>query len=160
MEEYTKIRISAFIKKYRSVMHEDLFMQLVNYELAGNKVVELTTHTIVALDESLKQKKEQDRLLSKCAQRNNRGSELEKAGEIRKAIKVYESNIQEGCYPAFHSFNRLMVLYRKLKDYDNEIRVIKRALEVFQYSSNNNDEVNQLIKRLEKAELLLDKSKS
>ena len=135
-------------------MHENLFMQLVNYELAGNKVVELTTCTIFALEERLKKKKEQDRLLSKCAQRNNRGSELEKAGDIKKAIKVYESNIQEGCYPAFHSFNRLMVLYRKLKDYDNEIRVIKRALEVFQDSSNNNDERNQLIKRLERAKAL------
>ena len=56
---------------------------------------------------------------------------LEKEGNIEAAIKKYESNIFDGCYQARHSFDRLIILYRKEKDYNNEIRVIKRAIEVF-----------------------------
>lgn len=66
-----------------------------------------------------------------CANSNNRGIELEKAGRVADAIQVYEANIAGDCYPACHSFDRLMVLYRKQKDYANEIRVIGKAIEVF-----------------------------
>ena len=66
-----------------------------------------------------------------CAASNNRGIELEKSGRIDEAIRVYEANIAGDCYPACHSFDRLMVLYRKRKDYTNEIRVITKAIEIF-----------------------------
>lgn len=66
-----------------------------------------------------------------CANSNNLGIELEKAGRIAEAIQVYEANIAGDCYPATHSFDRLMVLYRKQKDYTNEIRVITKAIEIF-----------------------------
>lgn len=69
--------------------------------------------------------------LYQCAASNNRGIELEKAGRIDEAICEYEANIAGDCYPACHSFDRLMVLYRKRKEYANEIRVIKKAIEVF-----------------------------
>lgn len=66
-----------------------------------------------------------------CATSNNLGIKLEKEGRITEAIRVYEANIAGECYPACHSFDRLMVLYRKQKDYASEIRVIKKAIEVF-----------------------------
>lgn len=69
--------------------------------------------------------------LYQCAASNNRGVELEKNGLVDDAIREYEANIVGDCYPACHSFDRLMVLYRKRKDYANEIRVIKKAIEVF-----------------------------
>lgn len=66
-----------------------------------------------------------------CVASNNRGIELEKSGHIDEAISVYEANIVGDCYPACHSFDRLMVLYRKRKNYTNEIRVIAKAIEIF-----------------------------
>ncbi len=66
-----------------------------------------------------------------CAASNNSGIELEKSDRIDEAIRVYEANIAGDCYPACHSFDRLMVLYRKRKDFTNEIRVITKAIEIF-----------------------------
>lgn len=68
--------------------------------------------------------------IERCAALNNEGIRYEKLGEIDKAINVYEQNIADG-YPATHSYERLMILYRKRKEYDKEISVAKRAIEVF-----------------------------
>lgn len=69
-------------------------------------------------------------LLQDTAARNNEGSAYEKLGREDEAIAIYEENIADG-YPALHAFDRLMKIYRRRKDYKNEIRVIERAIEVF-----------------------------
>lgn len=75
---------------------------------------------------------EREKLLSDCANLNNKGIAFEKSGDINSAIKVYEQNIaSDNPYPATHSFDRLMILYRKQKDYNNEIRIIEKAIKVF-----------------------------
>lgn len=61
-------------------------------------------------------------LLAETARRNSEGIAFEKAGRIDKAIKVYEENIAAG-HHARHSYNRLMIIYRKQKQYDNELRI-------------------------------------
>lgn len=91
-------------------------------------------------------------LLPKCTDRNNQGIEYEKQGNIKEAIKVYEENIEPGCYPAQHAFDRLLVLYRKLKDYKNEKRVCKRAISVFKKEQKYKD-------RLIKIENLISRTK-
>lgn len=80
--------------------------------------------------------------LQNCADLNNRGIEYEKRGDVDHAISVYEENISMG-YAATHSYDRLMIIYRKRKDYGNEIRVISKAIKVF--SEEN-------LRRAEKAE--------
>lgn len=55
---------------------------------------------------------------------------LEKEGMIDEAIAVYEKSILSKI-PATVPYDRLMILYRKKKDYENEIRVIKDAISVF-----------------------------
>lgn len=55
---------------------------------------------------------------------------LEKEGMINEAIAVYEKSILSKI-PATVPYDRLMILYRKKKDYENEIRVIKDAISVF-----------------------------
>lgn len=87
--------------------------------------------------------------LRKTAALNNKGMEFEKSGKITQAIKAYEESIALG-YDAQHSFDRLAILYRKAKDYNNEIRVIKKALEVFKDSTI----VKKYADRLEKAIVL------
>lgn len=58
------------------------------------------------------------------------GIDLEREGMIDEAIKVYEKSIISKL-PMKHPYERLAILYRKKKDYENEIRVIKTAIEVF-----------------------------
>lgn len=58
------------------------------------------------------------------------GQSLEKEGMIDEAIAVYEKSILSKI-PATVPYDRLMVLYRKKKDYENEIRIIKEAISVF-----------------------------
>lgn len=74
---------------------------------------------------------ERNRKLNRCAELNNKGIALEKSGDIDAAIDVYEENIYGDCYPATHAFDRLCVIYRKRKDYQNEIRVLQKAMEIF-----------------------------
>lgn len=50
--------------------------------------------------------------------------------EIDKAIEIYEENILIG-YPATHSYNRLIILYKRKKDINKEVRVLKRAIDIF-----------------------------
>ncbi len=73
--------------------------------------------------------------LKACARINNKGTSYEKQGKIKLAIKTYEKNIEGDCYPATHSFDRLMVLYRKAKDYQNELRVCEKAIQVLKYAN-------------------------
>lgn len=58
------------------------------------------------------------------------GQSLEKEGMIEEAIAVYEKSILSKI-PATLPYDRLMILYRKKKDYENEIRIIKEAISVF-----------------------------
>lgn len=71
-----------------------------------------------------------ERLLYTTAELNNKGLELEKRGEVPAAIATYEECIKLR-YTAFHAYWRLCVLYRKAKDKENELRVIRVALDVF-----------------------------
>jgi tetratricopeptide (TPR) repeat protein len=74
-----------------------------------------------------------EKKLKQCAKLNNKGKDYEKQGKIKLAIKTYEKNIDGDCYPATYSFDRLMVLYRKAKDYENELRVCEKAIQVLKY---------------------------
>lgn len=55
-------------------------------------------------------------------ERNLKGAELEKAGQIDEAIKLYEQNVTD-FVDTPHPYDRLRVIYTKLKQYDNAIRV-------------------------------------
>lgn len=64
-------------------------------------------------------------------ERNLRGKEFEKLGKINEATELYEKNIEEnfeGNYP----YDRLVIIYRKNKDFRNEIRVLEKAIYVFE----------------------------
>lgn len=65
-----------------------------------------------------------------CSRLISLGINLEKEKMIDEAIKVYEKAIVPQL-PVKHPYERLAILYRKRKDYVNEIRVIKIAISVF-----------------------------
>jgi hypothetical protein len=87
--------------------------------------------------ETLKQKQEkefkeiaQQEVLNENSRLIKLGIDLEKEGMINEAIAVYEKAIIPQL-PATHPYDRLMILYRKKRDYDNEIRIVKIAISVF-----------------------------
>ena len=84
------------------------------------------------------------------------GIRLEKNGKVDDAILIYEQNIKDSCVPSKHSFDRLLVLYRKSKDYINEKRVCLQAIKVF---ADVSQDVCKYAKRLEKINFLIGKSK-
>jgi tetratricopeptide (TPR) repeat protein len=73
------------------------------------------------------------RLASKVEERNNEARQAERAGHMQKAIKLYEQNIKED-YADEYAFERLMIIYRKQKEYKDELRVINRGIDLFEHS--------------------------
>jgi|KBSSwiStaDraftv2_1062776.scaffolds.fasta_scaffold428827_2 hypothetical protein len=72
-------------------------------------------------------------LVLKVEERNKTAKEAEEENDSNKAVRFYEQNIREDYADKF-AFERLMIIYRQQKDYKNELRVIKRGIEVFQQS--------------------------
>ena len=99
--------------------------------------------TILLIENKLQREIEKVKLLNDCVERNNKGIAHEKEGHIDAAIKLYEENIKPGCYTAMHSFDRLLVIYRRNGDCNNELRVCKRAVTVFK-------KIGKYLERLEK----------
>ena len=137
-----KKNIDQLLNKYMKVLDLKDSLDLMEYSLKGHKYIEISEDEIKKLDILLQKKKEQEKRLFKTAALNNKGIAFEKSGNIDKAIKCYEENLLIG-YPARHSFDRLMIIYRKLKDYDNELRVIEKAIQIVK-EQKYTDRLNKL----------------
>lgn len=83
------------------------------------------------IDREIKEYQKKDEIFSKQAERNLKGIELEKQGRVEEAIKLYEQNIEEN-FEGSHPYTRLAIIYSKQKRKDDEIRVLKRAIYVFE----------------------------
>jgi len=55
-------------------------------------------------------------------ERNLRGEELEKLGQMDSAIALYEANVMDGFEGAF-PYERLRIIYRKARRFQDAIRV-------------------------------------
>jgi tetratricopeptide (TPR) repeat protein len=64
-------------------------------------------------------------------ERNLKGIDLEKQGKLEEAIRLYEQNINEN-FIGSHPYMRLAIIYRKRKQPLDEIRVLKKAIWVFE----------------------------
>lgn len=95
--------------------------------------------------------------------RNLEGIEFEKKGEIEKAIELYVKNVEED-FEGSHPYDRLAIIYRKRCEYEEEIRVLGKAIFVFENKihSGRADREPKLLKfqaRLDKATQKFEKSK-
>jgi hypothetical protein len=103
------------------------------------------------------------KLVEKGYKSNCKAMSYEKEKDIHNAIKYYEESISYN-FDGNHPYDRLAILYRKAKDYDNEIRVLNKAIENFsllEKTSPRGDiypKLNKFKERLAKAELLKSKS--
>ena len=59
------------------------------------------------------------------------GIEAENAGQIEKAIEAYKKFI-ELQFDGNRSYDRLAIIYRKQGQYDDEVRVLEKAIWVFE----------------------------
>ena len=103
----------------------------------------------------LEERRIQEERLLGTMRRNNEGIELEDNGMEDEAMALYEQNLKVG-YPSSHSYERLMIIYRRRKEYEKEVRVIKRAIEVYS-AAGIESSVGKYSKRLAKATELLNK---
>ncbi|MCM3572515.1 HIRAN domain-containing protein [Mesobacillus subterraneus] len=92
--------------------------------------------------------------------RNLLGKDLEKEGYVDNAIELYEINVKErfsGNFP----YDRLATIYRKRKQYGEEIRVLEQAVSVFEELSTSSQrqdvkpKLDKFRERLEKVRSML-----
>lgn len=114
--------------------YNNIVMPVADYEEANEYIANTKRH---------------NECLTVTVELNNRGVELEKAGEIAAAISTYEECIKLR-YPATHAYYRLMVLYRKAKDTVNEERVIRVAIDVFPNEEKYKERLTRLLARVAK----------
>ncbi len=92
------------------------------------------------------------------AERNLRGIELEKAGQVDLAIRLYEENVKEN-FEGSHPYDRLAIIYRRRNLIDDEIRVLEKAISVFanivhKERSDRLSKLERFKERLEKVKTL------
>ena len=108
-------------------------------------------------DASIKIPKSQDK-------RNLLGNEFEQKGLIENAIQCYQANVaskHDGTFP----YDRLAIIYRKRKQYDKEIEILNKAIDVFENVVNplrvdRLAKLGKLKERLGKAQYLADRAKA
>ena len=95
--------------------------------------------------------------------RNLEGIEFEKKGELEKAVELYEKNIEED-FEGSHPYDRLAIIYRKRGEYEEEIRVLRKAIFVFENKihserADREPKLQKFWERLDKAMQKLEKGK-
>ena len=138
----------AELEQFRAVMPVGMVSRIGTAILKGENDIPIKPSQFSALRQKQAKYVEQQRLLAQCTELNNRGIECERYGNIAEAMAIYEQNIELG-YPAHHAFKRLLVLYRKDRDYSNELRVAQRACRVFPKEQSYKDR-REKIKELQK----------
>lgn len=140
---YSKVNQKQLCEHFRAFVPEDIFFKLPD----NNGDIMISEQDYNDIKSKFDIYQERQRALELCATLNNKGVSFEKSGEIEKAIEIYELNISDDCYPARHSFDRLLVLYRKSKNYKDEKRVCKKAIKVLKEAKFNErlDKINKLL---------------
>lgn len=126
-----EVNIHDFISKYAGFFPYQLKVDLLKASLRGEKKYNISEKDYQVILANKEEYNKSMQVMSKCYELSDLGKEQEKNGNIDLAIETYEENIKSCHIQAHHSYDRLMILYRKRKDYQNEIRVIDAALKVF-----------------------------
>lgn len=138
------------LQQYNPVMSLDESADyLAEHLINESKLLTVKTSRLKEWEKQLAEYKKNEIDLQQTTDNNNKGIALEKEGNIASAIEVYEANLKIG-YPATHSYKRLMVIYHKEKRYEDEIRVIKKAIGMFSLDERYDKDVTKWQERLNK----------
>jgi len=88
----------------------------------------------------------------KVEERNQAAREAETTGNLEKAASLYEENVKLGVDDQ-HTYDRLMIIYRKLRAYEKELAVIKKGIEVF-HEKNTRPLIESISERKNKSQLV------
>lgn len=147
--EYTKLTWWK-LQQYFPIMDSEISANyFADHLLDESKWFTVKTTELEEWEKKLAAYKNNEKNLHQTATNNNEGIAFEKQGDTASAIEVYEKNLEMG-YPASHSYNRLMIIYHKEKRYEDEIRVIKKAIEVFSSDARYSKDVIKWKERLNK----------
>lgn len=124
-----------------------LFRLAIEARRLGNDYVTINKNIYYQSLNNIAKGRRLDYSIQRSAKLNLLGIQYEKEGNIEVAIKVYEENIAMRSNGR-HSYDRLKIIYRRQKDRENEIRVLKAAISVFGEDSEYNE---RLLKLLSKA---------
>lgn len=121
----------------------DVVNQASDAILKGYNNIVIPRELYIKAKEDRKQTKELNWKISRTAELNNIGIAAEKEGRIEDAIAAYEENIAIG-YTAFHSYDKLIAIYRKLGRKEDERRVVVRKMEVFGWDNETDKQLQQI----------------
>lgn len=142
------------LQQYFPIMNDEMSANyLAEHLMNDSKWFTVKTSLLNEWEKKLSAYKNDEKNLHQTATNNNEGIAFEKQGDTASAIEVYEKNLEME-YPATHSYIRLMIIYHKEKRYEDEMRVIKKAIEVFSPDARYNKDVIKWQERLNK---LIDK---
>ena len=99
-------------------------------------------------DEFIARLESENELSLVMVERNLKGSELEKAGQVDKSIKLYEQNVADKAETNF-AYQRLRVIYTKQGNFLEAIRV-SEAFIALDYKIVTDVEKNFLLKQIKK----------
>lgn len=118
----------SYLNKFMqgAILDEDLFF--AEEDKDGYVVTSRTR--LADMEKRLAEYIEREKALHKSVELNNKGIAFEKEGNEDAAIEVYEESLRTG-YNTLHPYDRLIVIYRRRKDYQNELRIIKLAIDNF-----------------------------
>lgn len=74
------------------------------------------------------------------------GVDAEASGDEEKAIEFYKKQVAEG-FDGSHPYDRLAIIYRKKKQYSEEVAVLEKAVKVFSCISDNRPDKHPKLQR-------------
>lgn len=128
------------------IMDDDLFWR---YD-GRSEYIEIPKYRLDEMEQKREKYLAKENAIHRTAMLNNKGVEFEKRRDIQGAINIYEQNISYGDCCTRHTYERLMVLYRKRKDYLNELRIIEKAIAVFPNEQRYKERLKNLKLKLSK----------
>ncbi|MCQ2317807.1 MAG: hypothetical protein MJZ90_02640 [Bacteroidales bacterium] len=137
------VRIESITPRMSMCLDNDICRNISVSRLRGYNMIAIPKDK---WDEALTKKQVIDNnnwIIDETARLNNIGIAQEKDNDIDGAISTYETNIKLGGN-ALHSYDRLIILYHKRGDFENEKRIIKLKINKF------GDDDLSLKKRLDK----------
>lgn len=136
-ENEVLIHISNIDKYHKSMpiehpLRDKLFEAEIRTITSGCNNIVISRKELDELELQLKRHNDSIIQQSKVYELLNKGCEFEKTGDIDKAISIYQEVVSIGYdgvgYGINKPYDRLMILYRKKKDVENEIKIIEKVI--------------------------------